>query len=308
MADPHADLGSSDYSVFGLRIRSSLPLPELFPARGQAEPDVFIDSCAIDEVEAGPGLTVVKSGLLLTVPEIARFLISGGRSIRAEPIAGVDPRNVRLFLLGSAFGVLLHQRGLLPLHANSIEIEGTAIAFMGASGAGKSTLAAWFHDKGFRVLADDVCVVSFDGDRPFVVPGLPRLRLWLDALEASGRRPEDHVRSAMIDDIRNKFDLPIKGGQASPGLLPLTALYMLDRGMALSIARMSGIEAADAIFANTYRGAFVGTAGNAPTHFRTSTQLLNTVSVYRVRRAWGLHRMDLQNERILKHVLAVAAG
>ena len=74
----------------------------------------------------------------------------------------VPDANIRLYLLGSAMGVLLHQRGLLPLHANAVEIDGKAFAFMGASGSGKSTLAAWFHDHGYRIIADDVCAVRFE--------------------------------------------------------------------------------------------------------------------------------------------------
>lgn len=292
-----------DYSVFGLRVRSSLPLPELFRASETGEADVTIERGRVGEPEAAPGVTVAGGGLLLTIPQVARFLVSNGRSIRAEPVTGADVRSVRLFLLGSAFGLLLHQRGLLPLHANAIEVKGKAIAFMGRSGAGKSTLAAWFHDRGYRILADDVCVVGFEGDQPLVMPGLPRLRLWLDALEASGRRAEDHLRSAMVDDIRDKFDLPIGQERASSVKTPLTALYVLDQGSRFSIDRIIGVDAADAIFANTYRGGFVGTAGSAPTHFRTSTKLLNVTPVYLVRREWGLDVMDAQNERILEHGL-----
>ena len=59
-------------------------------------------------------------------------------------------------------GAALHQRGILPLHANAVEIDHRAVAFMGASGAGKSTLAAWFHDQGYPILADDVCVIRAD--------------------------------------------------------------------------------------------------------------------------------------------------
>src|SRR5215213_168075 len=151
-----------DYTVFGLRVRSALELPELFQAKGEGEPDVRIETGSIDAPESAPGLSARDGGLLLTVADAGRFLISQGRTIRVEALNGVDPRNVRLFLLGSAFGALLHQRGLLPLHANAIEVDGTAVAFMGASGAGKSTLAAWFHDRGYRIIADDVCVVRFD--------------------------------------------------------------------------------------------------------------------------------------------------
>ena len=125
-------------------------------------------------------------------------------------------RNVRLFLLGSAFGVLLHQRGLLPLHANAIEIDGRAVAFMGPSGAGKSTLAAWFHDRAFRVIADNVCAISRNSEgRRQAAPGLPRLRLWAEALELMGRSSHALNRS-FVDDDDEKFDVPMDPASRSP--------------------------------------------------------------------------------------------
>jgi hypothetical protein len=304
-------MGGRDYSVFGLRVRSSLPLPELFPARGRGEADVFIESGSIDEPEGAPGLTVAANGLLLTVPEVGRFLISDGRSIRAQPIGGVDPRNVRLFLLGSAFGVLLHQRGLLPLHANAIELHGKAVAFMGASGAGKSTLAALFHDRGFRVLADDVCVVSFDASgNARACPGLPRLRLWRDALEMTGRAAEGLSRSyAGTSSQLDKFDVPISRTSMQHAGIPIAAIYLLDEGSDFAISRLTGIEAAEAIFENTYRGAFVAAASTHEDHWRSAVALVRSVPVFRVRRSMDVAKIDAEADSILAHIAGtVEAG
>ena len=99
---------------------------------------------------------------------------------------------MRLYLLGSAMGMLLHQRGLFRSTPMPSRSTARRFAFMGHSGAGKSTLAAWFHDEGYRILADDVSVIGFgEGGQPTVRPGLPRLRLWRDALDATGRDPGD---------------------------------------------------------------------------------------------------------------------
>ena len=300
------EAGAHDYSVFGLRVRSSLILPELFAANGEGEPDVNIESGRIDVADTGPGLMAANGGILLTVSEVGRFLVSDGRTIRVEPIAGIDPRNVRLFLLGSAFGALLHQRGHLPLHANAVEIGGRAVAFMGSSGAGKSTLAAWFHDRGFRIIADDVCVVGFDTEKqPYAAPGLPRLRLWREALELTGRESSGYHRS-YVDPAEEfeKFDVPIASQSATRCNMPLAALYLLDRADRLSVVRMSGIEAAEAIFANTYRGAYVSAAGNHKDHWQTSIKLVRCVPVYRVSREWDLAKLDDQCRRLFDHVMA----
>ena len=207
-----------DYAVFGLRIRSNVELPELFPASGGAAPDVTIELGSVPVVTHGEadGLNQVNGEFVLVIPKVARYGIEAGKRITVDAEPGVPERNVRVFLLGSAFGVLLHQRGLLPLHANAIEIDGAAVAFMGPSGAGKSTLAAWFHDRGFRVIADDVCAVSHDFEgRPQAAPGLPRLRLWAEALELMGRSSHGLNRSVLNDDDDEKFDVPIDPASAA---------------------------------------------------------------------------------------------
>jgi hypothetical protein len=105
-----------------------------------------------------------------------------------------------------------------------VEIGGRACLFIGRSGAGKSTLAAWFHDRGHRVLADDVCAISLDGGKAMAMPGVPRLRLWKDAVERSGRSTDSFERSF---DGHDKFDVPTRSG---PDLRPLAvaACYILD--------------------------------------------------------------------------------
>jgi hypothetical protein len=292
---------TSDYSVFGLTVRSEMELPELFPSVDDRDPDVLIRVAALAEPQSQPGLKAIGEALLLTVPDVARFRIDSGREIVVELSSGAPERNVRLYLLGSAFGALLHQRGLLPLHANAVEIDGRAIAFMGESGAGKSTLAAWFHDRGFRVIADDVCVVGFDNGLPYAAPGLPRLRLWAEALELMGHSVDRFPRSYVGQEQQAKFDVPIDVAKAATSNIPLAALYLLDRGAEFAISELRGLEAADAVFANTYRGAFVSAAGNNEVHWRSSIGLVRTLPVFRVARTWDLVSLDCQSLQILEH-------
>jgi hypothetical protein len=293
---------ASDYEVFGLRIRSDIPLPELSAAEGVGEADVTISAGVVPESEAGPGLQVHGDALLLTVPEVSRYRIEAGRNIIVDAEPGVPERNVRLYLLGSAFGALLHQRGLLPLHANAVEIDGRAVAFMGASGEGKSTLAAWFHDHGYRVIADDVCVVNFkQPGRPCAAPGLPRLRLWREALERMGRDASEYDRSYVeTSNVFDKFDVPLGVSSAADAIVPLGGIYLLERGSAFSVAPINGVEAAEAIFANTYRGSYVFAAGAHHDHWRSSIELVRNVEIYRARRRWGLTNLDDQCCRLLE--------
>ncbi|MCA1658501.1 MAG: hypothetical protein LC627_04285 [Verrucomicrobiaceae bacterium] len=293
-----------DYSVFGLKVRSSLPLPELFSATDSRRPDVIVSRGAIAEDELAPlGMSAVDGALILTIDGIGRYKIDGGHSITIDAAPEIPERNLRLFLLGSAFGALLHQRGLLPLHANAVEIAGKAVAFMGPSGAGKSTLAAWFHERGHRVIADDVCVVGFDAKgHPFAAPGLPRLRLWAEALKLMDRDASGLERS-YVSSQEEKYDVPISPEAAALREVPLTAAYLLERGEHFAISPLNGVEAADAVFANTYRGAYLELAGGQEGHWRVAMQLVRAVPLYRAVRQWDLGCLDDQCEQLRAHAV-----
>jgi hypothetical protein len=282
--------GPFDYHLFGLRVRSHFKLPELQPIEDNSEPDVVvrIDEDAADDAQ-------------IRIDGIADFHVVAGREIRVRPEPGASERNVRLYLLGSAMGMLLHQRGLLPLHANAVEIEGRAVAFMGPSGSGKSTLAAWFHDRGYRVIADDVCVIHFDdGGQPVVRPGLPRLRLWKEVLEATGREPAEFDRSYAGADDWEKYDVPLAQSE-SIAQSGLAAIYVLDRGESALIEPLRGARAAEALFANTYRGHFIREAGGNRPHWEACLNLVRTTPIFRAVRIWDLDRIDEHSGRLLDH-------
>lgn len=303
MLNPHL------YDVFGLRLRSELALPDLVAAQDHSA-DIDVD-VALGDVALAPadaqavwGLTGSGDRAVLTVHNIARFEIIGGNRIVVDRSTGAASADVRLFLLGSAFGALLHQRGLLPLHANAIQIGHGAAAFMGRSGAGKSTMAAAFLDRGFTLLADDVCVVtSDDGAAPMAQPGLPRLRLWRDAVEASGRRPND-LEIAFAG--QEKYVVPTHSVQAASAV-PLGRIYLLGElptgETGPRIRRLNGVEAVSAIMANIYRGHYLKLLGGSERNYRQCLALVRTVPVFSVQRQWGHDVMETQIRAIAQHAL-----
>ena len=288
------------YRLFGLSVLSEIPLPELVADPGQGAPDVRIRLGPVATLpEAEAGLHIDGDEALLVIPPAGRFLTRAGREMLIEPADGVSPRNLRLYLLGSAFGAILHQRALLPLHANAVIVEGRAIGFMGHPGAGKSTLAAWFHDRGFDVLADDVCVVTAGPDGiPLAHPGIPRLRLWREALEAGGRDSSAYERS--FDDM-DKYTVPTDLERILPAV-PLSHLYLLEKAEdEPSIDRLEGSAAVEAMIANTYRGAYVRPMGRTRQHLLACAELARTVPVFRARRRWGYDSFDVEGAALEAH-------
>lgn len=290
--------------LFGMCIRSDIPLPGLEPEPAAVDPDVVIELGLVPApAEPVPEVVVDEGGATLTIEGVARYRISNGSNIIVQPEPGAPQANVRLFLLGSAMGVLLHQRGLLPLHASAVEIDGRAVAFIGPSGAGKSTLAAAFHDHGYRVIADDVCVVGFGSERrAFARPGIPRLRLWEETLAATGRSVDGYELSYAGDENFKKFDVPIPPDVSQTGETPVAAVLALRGGEILQFRPITGSEAAEVIFANTYRGEYLQAAGNPSMHWEATISLIRKVPLFELSRPRNLSRLGGDIGRIAEFV------
>jgi hypothetical protein len=137
---------------------------------------------------AGRHMQAKPGQLLLVVPGVGRFLVSGGITIDVAAEPGADPGLVALLLHGSARSALIHQRGELPLHAATLVPPGgdAAIAICGASGAGKSTLAAALSRRNWLLVADDTTRVTWSGIYAMAWPSCASIKLWRDASEAKG--------------------------------------------------------------------------------------------------------------------------
>jgi hypothetical protein len=294
--------GGYRYRVYGLSVRSDLPLPELNREENPGDADVDIRIGRVPP-SAEEGLSFGPDGAILRINDVASYLMRDGREISVDPCPDASDRNVRLYLLGSAMGVLLHQKGLLPLHANAVEIDGRAVAFMGESGAGKSTLAAWLHDLGHRVIADDVCVLRFDEEsgRIRVDPGLPRIRLWKDALEGSGRSPGDYQFSYAGDETYEKFDVPVPHERSTAAEVDLAAIYLLSAGGGFGITRLTGVEAVEAVFSHTYRGFVVSQIGRDRLHFDAAVNVVRNASIFRLERSRDFADMAAEVSAIIAH-------
>jgi len=296
------------YGCLDVRLRSDLELPEL----PFAEPD---DDREVVEVRIAPlpaaledappsrdGLQSLGDVAQFEVPHVARYRVAGGRRIVVDPAAGAHATDVRLYLLGSALGLLSHQRGLMPLHANAFVSDGEAFAFAGPSGAGKSTLAAWFERRGHPVLCDDVCPIQFDADgRPRAWPGLPRLKLWGEAAAAFGLEQRTLTRAAGGLD---KWHVPMTRPPARTQV-PFRRLYVLERappGEPGRIRRLVGQDAMAAVRANTYRGRYMADLGLAEAHFRRCALLLRHIEVYAASRTWGYAVFEAEAARLERHV------
>lgn len=269
------------YRAHGLTFDSDIELPELVPFDG--EPDVMIRYGQVPErlegpVTHGPGYQATAGHYLLDLPGMARYLVREGRDVIIAPAPGAREDDVRVFVLSSVMAALVHQKGLLAMHASAVEVDGRCVLFAGESGAGKSTLTAAFHNRGYRIVTDDLSVVSFDRNGvPMVPPGYRHVKLRPDSLELVGASLG--ARREMQFGVQ-KFSVAVPGA-APLAPLRLARMFMLSTRTAEAIALrdFTGRSKVAALLKATYRRRMLIALGQRATHFAQCTALGRCIPV-----------------------------
>jgi hypothetical protein len=276
------------YRVCGLSVESEIDLPSVVAGAPDCTPQVTIrrgrvPEALIEPTIVGPTWQIAGKQLLLRIPNVARFLLTDGDQIVFDPESDAGAEDVPLFILGTVFGILLHQRERITLHASAVEVNGAAIVFCGPSGAGKSTLAAALAQRGYRVIADDLCAVTFAADGvPIVHPDGRQLKLWAQAIEQLGL---EDVRGERVRSRLEKFY--VDPGHAAREALPLRALYVLCQAYPSAnpgIVRPNVVDAALLLRQHAYRPLLVARLKQKEAYFHAAAQIVDKAGVFRLTR------------------------
>jgi hypothetical protein len=292
------------YCVSGLTVASDVALPGLIeqPATGAA--DVQIVRGDVPETldgasEIGPNWRMAGDAFLMNVPDVIRMLLTAGCEIRYTPADGVAIEEAAIFISGTGFGILLHQRGRVVLHASAVRVGNAAVLFCGPSGAGKSTLAAALGERGYDLVTDDFCGVAMRDGRPWIEPDARQHKLWqqaIDALEVSERRA-DAVRTQL-----QKYYVEPRGAVAAP--LPVAAIYQLRESRPPhepGISTPNIIDAALIVRRNAYRPQLVQRMGQRGLYFESAAALAQTAGIFILTRRLGFPRMSEAIDSLEEH-------
>ncbi len=243
-------------------------------------------------VEIDPDCFATPSRYFLRIRGIGRYLVTNGQKVVVDPDRGALPLDVRAYLLGTIFTVLCQQRGLLPLHAsavssNPVDRRHGAAAFLGRSGQGKSSLAAHLARRGFRVLADDVCLVDPTvPNKAMVIPTAPWLKLWRDSLHHLGEQADDLQRVFSEDD---KYRFPVAAGLAPEPIRKLVFLENTEDPSTIPrIEDVSAIEAIPSLMNLTHQAYLSEATGQRQKSFLLCSRVSSQAKAYRLIRPWGL--------------------
>jgi len=274
------------YKVFGLTVRSPIPLWELPQLEANMEDaDIVIEIADLSKlwsalVQTGKKSVVLNNLYMFQVSDIARFCVLNGNKIIVSPLTGYDDDRVSLFLLGTCMGALLMQRKILPLHGSALAINGKAYGFIGLSGAGKSTLASALLKSEYQLLSDDVIAVSLSHDNtPFITPSYPQQKLWQESLKELGIG--DTYRP--IFNRETKFAVPVPSKFfAEP--LPLAGLFelVITDNKKAETHLIQRLERLQILLRHTYRNSLISRFRLLEWHFSMSVAIANQIGIFRL--------------------------
>jgi hypothetical protein len=304
-------LNESDcpYSVFGLALRSNLPIPGLTKAgadflNSPVHLHMNISPYTLDQIPRAPEMLAFQSAFLNTSgePVLRIWDVAGKAYLRLAYSDGIQfwldregnnvwslwPDDLSIedastYLLGPVLGLLLRLRGVTCLHASAIAIGGRAVAFVGPAGAGKSTTAAALARCGYSVLSDDIVALSEEDGTFHVMPAYPYLSLWPESVGMLFGSPDALPRFTGSWDKRYLADG--SGGvrfEESP--LQLGAIYLLGERSGNSAPRVEAVAPQAALIslvANTYATNTLDSQMRAM-EFAVLGRLVSSVAVRRI--------------------------
>lgn len=218
----------------------------------------------------------------MQVEGVADFYACEGREVEYAPVDGADRNSIELYLNGSVYGAILHQRKILPMHGSSFIYTGLGVMICGEAGAGKSSLTASFCLNGAGFLTDDITPVIFSDNIPYIWAMSDRIKLWSDTLRQLEMEDEELPR---VFPDSEKFYFPMDSAGDKTCRLEQILIVTIRRSGEVVIDELTGSAKFSALRGEIYRCEYLpGMPENEPVYFRNLVDICNTVRIFRVRR------------------------
>jgi len=278
---------SKYYSAFGLMIKSDLKIDEFVETGKCDNIDVRIRLGKVPVTmnffrEETSWYQAKENELIFSAPNVARYYIRYGNEIIIESLIEGISSATKVYLLGTAFGAILLQRGRIPLHGSGLSLNDIGIIVTGESGAGKSTIANALIGKGHMMVTDDVAALELDSEQRLkMYPSYPKQKLWQDSAK---QMKIDVTKLKKIDGINDKYYVSIEKFCNKP--TNLSAIFELKstRCNHVIVEELTGREQLEVILNNTYRPMFIEPFGLIKKHFFQCVAMTKMVKVYRMYR------------------------
>jgi hypothetical protein len=296
------------YQIFGLTVHSEIPLPTCERRGGAVDIEIRIAGESLEPAgpvvfESGQGnVAADESSIWVDLPHSCRSSISRNGKIAVEPTSVEACGNA---ILDTILPIDLLRRGShVLLHSSAVEIDGSAVGFLGPSGSGKSTTCLSLHLRGHSVLADDVLVIrtQLSPAQATVLPGNSTFRLNSDSARLA--TPDLSQLASIERQNGTKLQLPTPSGEVDP--LPLSALVVVSRGETPRLVRLPADQALLQIIRNNAGLGLTHALGLAASNFKMCSGLAASIPVFELTRSDSFSDLDAQTDKIEKLVRKLA--
>jgi len=298
------------YALYGSTLASDFPFRWPLPL-GTTDPDVRFSCVATAPLDADLGAATC----ILEVPLSAE---SGAPSITFHRCDGVDVVRfgrdadhylwpdrivchlhdpsltwlVEIQLLGMVLALWLELRGVPTLHASTVVVDGSAVAFLGTKGGGKTTAATALVAAGHPLLVDDLLALDLTGRQVLAQPGYPMLRLWPEQL-AHFIGGGDQLPLVHPSFTKRRVQVGDGFGSHHAGPSPLRRIYLPVRqeGGKVTIEPVPSREALIETVRNSFLDDAVHSFGLAGSRLAMLAEVLSSASVRRVVYPSGFDRL-----------------
>ena len=289
------------YTVYGITIASEFEFPEL--VAGSGAPDLRVRSGVVGEglpesTRGGIFFETKRDSFLLCVEGIARFWACAGREVVIDTAPDASEQQVRTLFLGLVLTAILHQRGVLVLHASGVVGSHGAMLFAGHSGDGKSTLLAALASRGYEPFGDDAAVVTQESTgRLLAHPGFPQVRLRADVAARLGHSIDELC--PVLPSV-DKYALRLGAFRVRPpeALGSLYVLGVQDDDDELRFEPMVGGECFAAVRTYTRNLHMLEGLQMQLPHFHLAAAVASRIPVVRITRPRGRDSLDELVDRL----------
>ena len=225
---------------------------------------------------------ITQNEFALDVEGVARYYACNGNYIEVYPYEGFNQQALELYMNGSVYGAILHQRKIIPLHGSCFIYGGKGIMVCGESGVGKSSLTAAFCLEGSEFLTDDVTPIVINNSKPYILTLSDRIKLWDDSIEQLNLSTDGLLK---IDLENEKFYFPVESEK--PDFFLLNQIFVLEihDKTAVEFQQIKGAEKVTIIRNQIYRMEYLqGMPENESVFFEYLVNISNHVTITLVKR------------------------
>lgn len=285
------------YRLYGLLIDTPYPIAGVspYPIQSHVLPDVTVEfdtlPTSMPDLQSSL-VSFTPNEIKLYYPQTGCIIIKHGTHIHINP----QEEHSSFFgalLYGVLIGLILHQRGFMTLHGSSVQMGEVAIGFIANRTYGKSTTVAALTEQGFPLLTDDVMPLSLENNQVMITAGLPRVRLWVDAIE---HLFPDTVSVQPVYEGVEKHVLPVPFADTR---LPLKCLYILEWGDRIELETVTGATALVALLPHLYLARWPEPGNKNPQLFRHASDIARHVEIRKLKRPRDLSMLNDVINRII---------